>query len=98
MRPFEAATENIAPVTVEPPDYFTPAAIVLLLQHLAITFAALSLVRDRELGLFELLRVGPLSSSEILIGKTIAYLAVGLTVGAVLIAAAVFVLAHPARG
>ena len=98
VRPFEAATENIAPVTVEPPDYFTPAAIVLLLQHLAITFAALSLVRDRELGLFELLRVGPLSSSEILIGKTIAYLAVGLTVGAVLIAAAVSVLRIPLEG
>ena len=98
VRPFEAVTENIAPVTVEPPDYFTPSAIVLLLQHLAITFAALSLVRDRELGLFELLRVGPLSSSEILIGKTIAYLAVGLTVGAVLIAAAVYVLRIPLEG
>jgi len=98
VRPFEAATENIAPVTVEPPDYFTPAAIVLLLQHLAITFAALSLVRDREHGLFELLRVGPLSSTEILIGKTIAYLTVGLTVGAVLIAAAVYVLRIPLEG
>ena len=48
---------------------------MLLLQHLALTFAALSLVRDRELGVLELLRVGPLSSIEILAGKTIAYLA-----------------------
>ena len=56
--------------------------MALLLQHLALTFAALSLVRDRELGLFELLRVGPLSSFEILVGKTIAYLLVGLGLAA----------------
>ena len=98
VQPFQAVTENIAPVSVEPSDYFTPSAIVLLLQHLAITFAALLLVRDRQLGLFELLRVGPLSSVEILIGKTIAYLAVGISVGVVLMAAAVFVLRVPFQG
>jgi ABC-2 type transport system permease protein len=49
----------------------------------------LSLVRDRELGVLELLRVGPLSSIEILAGKTIAYLLIGAAVGAVLVAAAV---------
>ena len=54
--------QNIAPVEIEPVDYFAPSSIALLLQHLALTFAALSLVRDRELGLLELLRVGPLSS------------------------------------
>ena len=62
VRPFEADTENIAPVEIEPVDFFAPSSIALLLQHLALTFAALSLVRDRELGLLELLRVGPLSS------------------------------------
>ncbi|MET0459299.1 MAG: ABC transporter permease [Ilumatobacteraceae bacterium] len=98
VRPFQADTRNIAPVTIDPIDYFAPASIALLLQHLALTFAALSLVRDRELGLLELLRVGPLSSSEILVGKTIAYLAIGLTVGAALVAAAVFALGVPLQG
>jgi ABC-2 type transport system permease protein len=98
VRPFEADTENIAPVTIDPIDYFAPASIALLLQHLALTFAALSLVRDRELGLLELLRVGPLSSSEILVGKTVAYLAVGLAVGGALISAAVFALGVPLVG
>ncbi len=98
VRPFEADTANIAPVAIEPVDYFAPSAIALLLQHLALTFAALSLVRDRELGLLELLRVGPLSSVEILVGKTIAYLAVGLAVGASLVAAAVVVLDVPLQG
>ena len=98
VQPFEATTENISPVEIEPVDFFAPSSIVLLLQHLALTFAALSLVRDRELGLLELLRVGPLSSSEILVGKTIAYLVVGLAVGASLVTAVVVVLDVPLQG
>jgi ABC-2 type transport system permease protein len=98
VRPFESRTENLLAVSVDPADYFAPSSIILLLQHLAVTFAALSLVRDRELGLFELLRVGPLSSGEILIGKTVAYLLIGSFVGAVLIAAAVYGLDVPFEG
>ena len=98
VRPFEADTSSIAPVEIEPVDFFAPSAIALLLQHLALTFAALSLVRDRQLGLLELLRVGPLSSVEILVGKTVAYLVVGLAVGASLVAAAVYVLGVPLQG
>ena len=86
VRPFAASTENVVVADLETVDFYTPAAVVLLLQHLALTFAALSLVRDRSLGLFELLRAGPLSSFEILAGKTIAYLLVGLGLGGILMA------------
>lgn len=89
VRPFQSETENLVPGFVTPDEYFTPASVSLLLQHLAITFAALSLVRDRRTGLFELMRVGPLSSVEILIGKTVAYLLVGAAVGALIVAGAV---------
>ncbi len=98
VRPFEASTESIVPTDIEPVDFFTPSALALLLQHLALTFAALSLVRDRELGLFELLRVGPLSSWEIISGKTIAYLIVGMVVGVGLLEAAVHLLGVPLVG
>lgn len=89
VRPFESHTENVAVDQVTPTDFFTPASLALLLQHLALTFAALSLVRDRRTGLFELMRVGPLSSLEIIVGKIFAYLLVGCVVGAALVAAAV---------
>jgi ABC-2 type transport system permease protein len=98
VQPFVADTQSIAPEHVEPIDYFTPSALALLLQHLAVTFAALSLVRDRALGLFELLRIGPLSSWEIITGKTIAYLAVGMVVGVALLEAAVHLLGVPLAG
>lgn len=98
VRPFEARTATVVPVRIEPADFFAPSSLALLVQHLAVTFAALSLVRDRELGLFELLRVGPLSSVEIIVGKTIAYLLVGLVVGVGLLAAAVSILDVPLAG
>jgi ABC-2 type transport system permease protein len=98
VRPFSSRTQTVVPVPIEPADFFAPSALALLVQHLAVTFAALSLVRDRELGLFELLRVGPLSSVEILVGKTIAYLLVGLVVGVGLLAASVKLLGVPLAG
>lgn len=98
VRPFQSDTQSRVEVKIDPTDYYAPSAIMLLLQHLALTFAALSLVRDREIGLLELLRVGPLSSIEILSGKTIAYLIVGAGVGAALIAASVYGLDVPFEG
>ena len=98
VRPFKSETRVTAPVDTEPVDFFAPSAISLIAQHLAVTFAALSLVRDRQLGLFELLRVGPLSSVEIIVGKAIAYMVVGLAVGIGLLAAAVNLLHVPLVG
>jgi ABC-2 type transport system permease protein len=98
VQPFDGQTDNVVAVDIEPVDYYTPASVALLLQHLALTFAALSLVRDRRLGLFELLRAGPLSSYEILAGKTIAYMVVGCAVAGLLLTAAVYGLGVPYEG
>lgn len=98
VRPFAVDTESVIDADIEPTDYFTPAALALLLQHLALTFAALSLVRDRSTGLFELLRIGPLTSTQILLGKCVAYLLVGSVVAAALTASATLFLGVPFAG
>jgi ABC-2 type transport system permease protein len=98
VQPFESDTENVISNDISPSDYFTPSSIALLLQHLALTFAALSIVRDRRTGLFELMRVGPLSSIEIIVGKTFAYLVVGCVVAAALVAATALGLGVPLAG
>lgn len=98
VRPFRSTAEFVAPVPVDAADYYAPSSLALLVQHLAVTIAALSVVRDRQLGLFELLRVGPVSSIEILAGKTIAYLAIGMVVGVGLFASAVHLLDVPFVG
>ncbi len=98
VQPFQSRTDNLIEGRINPTEYFTPSSLALLLQHLALTFAALSLVRDRRTGLFELMRVGPLSSIEIIIGKVFAYLLVGTVVGALLVAASVIGLSVPLAG
>lgn len=97
-RPFDSTTENILPVRIEPNDYFVPASLALLLQHLGVTFAALSLVRDRSTGLFELLRVSPLSPWEIVTGKCVAYLLMGGVVAAILLSLSILALGVPMAG
>jgi len=98
VRPFAASTRTVLPQRVGDTDFFTPSSVALLLQHLAVTFAALSLVRDRSLGLYEMFRVGPISAVEILIGKYFAYLVLGAVVGGALIATAVYGLGVPFAG
>jgi ABC-2 type transport system permease protein len=85
VSPFESESQSIAPTHPDPVEFFAPAVIALLLQHLAVTFAALSIVRERNIGTTELFRVSPLSAGETLVGKYLSYfifasvLTVGLT-------------------
>lgn len=97
-RPFVADTESLLRVSTRESDFFAPSAVSLLLQHLVITFAALALVRDEALGLFETYRVGPVSSHHVLAGKYVAYVTIGAVVGALLVASMVFGLDVPMRG
>ncbi len=98
VRPFRSDAENLLRDPITPNDFFAPAAIALLLQHMALTFAALGLVRDRNLGLFELFRVGPVGPTSILVGKSLAYLMLGAVVGAALLASVTAIIGVPFRG
>jgi ABC-2 type transport system permease protein len=98
VRPFKGETQVAVAEPVGITDFFAPAAIVLLVQHLGVTLAALSFVRDRALGLFEVLRVGPVTALRNLIGKYGAYAAIGAFVAAALTALVVFGLDVPMAG
>jgi ABC-2 type transport system permease protein len=54
--------------------FYAPAVLALLIQQLAITLASLGLVRERQMGSFEMFRVSPLSFSQIILGKSLAYI------------------------
>jgi ABC-2 type transport system permease protein len=98
VSPFRSETQSITAIQPRITDFFAPAVIVLLLQHLIITFAALSLVRDRRLGIVEVYRISPLSSLEILVGKYLSYLLLGGFLAAVLTLILVYVLNVPMIG
>ena len=74
VNPFSVKTSGISGIQFTVTSFFAPAVIVLLLQHLSITFASLSIVRERRSGIMELFRVAPITAFETLLGKYLSYL------------------------
>ncbi len=58
--------------------YTTPAELGLMLEFTVLLFAALSISRERELGTLEQLLVMPFSSFEIILGKAIPVILIGI--------------------
>ena len=71
--PTRADLINAAPIDPNVLAFFGPAVLALILQHLAVTLVALSLVRERTTGIIELFRVSPISTTEIIVGKLLAF-------------------------
>lgn len=87
VSPFAVEVEQVNEVPWRVSLFYAPATIVVLIQHLTLTFAALSLVRERQLGLTEVFRASPLGSGEAVAGKYLGFGAISLTVAAGLTAA-----------
>lgn len=58
--------------------FLVPALLVMLMQGITMNLTALSIVREREVGTIEALLVTPLRPIELMLGKTLPYLAVSL--------------------
>ena len=71
--PTRSEVTNIAPSQPGVLAFFGPAVLALILQHLAVTLIALSLVRERTTGVIELFRISPVSTGEVLAGKVLAF-------------------------
>ena len=97
-RPTKAETENVAPTDPKVLNFFGPAVFALVIQHLAVTLTALSMVRERLSGQMDRFRVAPVTSMELLVGKYVAYAALSLGVTAIVGALLVGVLGVPMLG
>jgi ABC-2 type transport system permease protein len=98
VNPFDVDTKALSNIIFTPTEFFAPAVIVLLLQHLSITFASLSIVRERRSGIIELFRVAPITAFETLLGKFLSYIAFEILLAGVITALAVFLLKVPMFG
>jgi ABC-2 type transport system permease protein len=98
VNPFNADTKPLSDIIFTPTEFFAPAVIVLLLQHLSITFASLSIVRERRSGIIELFRVAPISAFETLTGKFLSYLLFETLLAGVITVLAVWLLKVPMFG
>ncbi len=58
--------------------FLLPGLIAFIMMITAVVSTALSIVREKERGTFEQLRLTPLSTLELLVGKTVPYLVVSL--------------------
>jgi ABC-2 type transport system permease protein len=99
--PTRSELHNLAPSAPRVVSFFGPAVVALILQHLAVTLVALSLVRERTSGVMELFRIAPVSAAEVLAGKVIAFGVLGaiiafLTVGLLVVGFGISILGPPA--
>ena len=97
-KPTRAETANIAPTEPTVIGFFGPAVFALVLQHLAITLTAMSMVRERLSGTMDVYRVAPVSSMELLVGKYIAYAVFSLIISGIVAALLIGVLGIPLLG
>lgn len=98
VSPFRSDSRNINPVTPNFVAFYAPAVIALLVQHIAVTLTALTLVRERLLGTVELFRVSPLTATEVAGGKYVSYFILTAVMAVILSAAMYFGLQVPILG
>jgi ABC-2 type transport system permease protein len=75
-----------------------PALVAVLTTLMGLVVTALSVAREREIGTFEQLLVSPLDPHEIVIGKTVPSLIIGLAEGTVMVVVGVFIFHVPFQG
>jgi ABC-2 type transport system permease protein len=96
--PTRVETQNFAPTKPAVVPFFGPAVVALILQHMAVTLTALSLVRERLSGVMEVFRISPVSAFELLVGKYLAFGLLNAGIAAAVVALMVGALGVPFLG
>ncbi|MBI2776896.1 MAG: ABC transporter permease [Chloroflexi bacterium] len=96
--PIVAVTENIAETTPGIVPFYGPAALALVLQHMAVALIALSMIRERTGGAMDLFRIAPVRATELVVGKVLAYLVLGGLIAGLSVALLVGILGVPMLG
>ena len=78
--------------------YIVPGIVALLTLVVTVVVTALSVAREREVGTFDQLLVTPLRPFEILVGKSVPPLVIGLAEGTLIVAVAIAWFGVPFRG
>ncbi|MFO7445534.1 MAG: ABC transporter permease [Ignavibacteriaceae bacterium] len=96
------------PISLEPrfwfnPDlnsshFLVPGLISMILIITAVVSISLSVVREKERGTVEQLNVSPLSSLELLVGKTIPYIFIALFIASAILIAGYILFGTPVKG
>lgn len=84
--------------TLETSYFMIPGVISLLICILTIVLSCMSITREKEMGTFEMLISAPLSATEIILGKTIPFLILGMIDVPFILMVAIFIFHVPMQG
>lgn len=84
--------------SLESKNYVVPGLIAVVLQIIAALLTSLTIAREWEMGTMEQILSTPLRPAEMVLGKMLAYFAVGLVDSAVAMLVGIFVFEVPFRG
>jgi len=84
--------------TLETSYFMVPGVMAILLCMTSLILTSMSITREKELGTFEMLISAPVSASEVIYGKTIPYVVLGMASVPLILAVAVFGFGVPMRG
>ena len=97
-----------APISVEPriwynPElrstlFLVPGLIAYIAMITAVASTALSIVREKEVGTMEQIRMAPIDTFSFIVGKTIPYFIISLASAALIIGASMLLFGLPMRG
>jgi ABC-2 type transport system permease protein len=79
-------------------NYFIPGVIVNIITIVTLSLTAMAIVREKEIGTMEQLMVTPVRASELIIGKTLPFVFVGIWDMLLVLAAALLVFHVPFQG
>ncbi len=78
--------------------FMVPGVMVMVMLLMTMVLTMISIVREKELGTFEALISAPVSRSEVIFGKTLPYVLIGMTNLPLIVGVAVLVFRVPMRG
>ncbi len=79
-------------------NYMVPAVIVMILMVMTMMLSALSIVKEKEIGTFEMVLATPVRPVELVIGKLAPFVAIGFIDVVIVLAVATFWFDVPIRG
>jgi ABC-2 type transport system permease protein len=84
--------------SLESKNYVVPGLVAVILQIIAALLTSLTIAREWEMGTMEQILSTPLRPAEMVLGKMLAYFAVGLADAAIAFVVGIFVFQVPFRG
>jgi len=79
-------------------NYFIPGVIVNIITLVTLSLTAMAIVREKEIGTMEQLMVTPIRASELILGKTLPFVLVGMWDMMLVLGAALLLFHIPFRG